>query len=236
MTATSTKPGPSPFLVANSRCQMPGLPDRLAGDVTVLARRQSSDALVRLILAAEILYRARRGGHSGHAPLLPYARRDRVMQPGEDFSLTSSPWRRWRRPLGRRGTASTGPLSCSPTGLSRWRCSRRSVSSRCAACSRKEHRPHQKEQWVIPPEASGEFVARLEDVLELYHRPYDGRRPMICLHDAPMQLVGEARVPPAATPAHLGPTHRRVLQPGRARNRQGAPPSWLMSDGQGRRW
>ena len=30
--------------------------------------------------------------------------------------------------------------------------------------------------------------------------------------------------------ARVGPTHRRVPQPGRARNRQGAPPSWLMSD------
>ena len=30
--------------------------------------------------------------------------------------------------------------------------------------------------------------------------------------------------------------HRRVPQPGRASNQQGAPPSWLVSDSQGRRW
>ena len=36
--------------------------------------------------------------------------------------------------------------------------------------------------------------------------------------------------------ARFGPTHRRVPQPGRASNQQGAPPSWLVSDRQGRRW
>jgi hypothetical protein len=48
---------------------------------------------------------------------------------------------------------------------------------------------------VIPPEASGAFVARMEDVLEVYHRPYDERRPLVCLDEVPVQLVGETRVP-----------------------------------------
>jgi transposase len=52
-----------------------------------------------------------------------------------------------------------------------------------------------KRQWVIPPEASGEFVARMEDVLEVYHRPYHERRPLVCLDEVPVQLVGETRVP-----------------------------------------
>jgi transposase len=53
---------------------------------------------------------------------------------------------------------------------------------------------------VIPPGQSGEFVARMEDVLEVYHRPYDERRPLICLDELPVQLVGEARVPLPAAP------------------------------------
>ena len=48
---------------------------------------------------------------------------------------------------------------------------------------------------MIPPEASGAFVARMEDVLEVYHRPYDERRPLVCLDEVPVQLVGETRVP-----------------------------------------
>jgi transposase len=53
---------------------------------------------------------------------------------------------------------------------------------------------------VIPPGQSGEFVARMEDVLAVYHRPYDERRPLICLDELPVQLVGETRVPLPAAP------------------------------------
>ena len=55
--------------------------------------------------------------------------------------------------------------------------------------------PHRKEQWVIPPDQSGEFVARMEDILEVYHRPFDERRPLVCVDEVPVQLVGETRVP-----------------------------------------
>jgi hypothetical protein len=48
---------------------------------------------------------------------------------------------------------------------------------------------------VIPPEANGVFVARMEDVLEVYHRPFDEKRPLICLDEVPVQLVGETRLP-----------------------------------------
>jgi transposase len=35
----------------------------------------------------------------------------------------------------------------------------------------------------------------MEDVLEVYHRPYDERRPLVCLDEVPKQLVSEVRVP-----------------------------------------
>jgi hypothetical protein len=35
----------------------------------------------------------------------------------------------------------------------------------------------------------------MEDVLEVYHRPYDERRPLVCLDEVPVQLVGESRQP-----------------------------------------
>jgi hypothetical protein len=56
---------------------------------------------------------------------------------------------------------------------------------------------------VIPAQASGEFVARLEDVLEVYHRPFDERRPLVCLDEVPVQLVGETRTPLPAAPGRL---------------------------------
>ena len=35
----------------------------------------------------------------------------------------------------------------------------------------------------------------MEDVLDVYHRPYDERRPLVCLDEASKQLVGETRTP-----------------------------------------
>lgn len=49
--------------------------------------------------------------------------------------------------------------------------------------------------WCIPPEADCEFVAAMEDVLEVYHRPLDPKRPLVCLDELSKQLVGEIRAP-----------------------------------------
>jgi hypothetical protein len=35
----------------------------------------------------------------------------------------------------------------------------------------------------------------MEDVLEVYHRPYDETRPVICMDEQPVRLLGEAREP-----------------------------------------
>jgi ribose-phosphate pyrophosphokinase len=70
------------------RVHIPGLPESLTGDITVLARLQSADAIIRLLLATEIVQRYHRSGQKRLViPYFPYARQDRVMQPGEAFSL-----------------------------------------------------------------------------------------------------------------------------------------------------
>ena len=53
---------------------------------------------------------------------------------------------------------------------------------------------------MIPPEQSAEFVARMEDLLDLYQRPFDPRRPLVCIDELPKQLVSEARVPRPPAP------------------------------------
>ena len=58
-----------------------------------------------------------------------------------------------------------------------------------------EFKPHLKEQWCIPPGHDAEFVAAMEDVLDVYHRPYDEKRPLICLDEASKQLIGETMQP-----------------------------------------
>ena len=57
-----------------------------------------------------------------------------------------------------------------------------------------------QKQWVIPPDGSAAFVAAMEDVLEVYQRPHDPARPVVCLDETSKQLVAETRVPIAAKP------------------------------------
>lgn len=60
-------------------------------------------------------------------------------------------------------------------------------------------KPWLSKQWCIPPKANAEFVWKMEDVLEVYKRPYDAKRPMVCLDETSKQLIGEVRRPvPAA--------------------------------------
>jgi DDE superfamily endonuclease len=53
---------------------------------------------------------------------------------------------------------------------------------------------------VIAPEASPAFVANMEDVLEVYQRPHDPKRPLVCLDETSKQLIIETRKPIAAEP------------------------------------
>lgn len=52
----------------------------------------------------------------------------------------------------------------------------RSRTRRSGGRSRNAVKPWHKEQWCLPGEPSGEFVTRMEDVIEVYHRPLDPDR------------------------------------------------------------
>ena len=60
----------------------------------------------------------------------------------------------------------------------------------------------QIEYWVIAPEADSEFVAQMEEVLDVYAQPYDENYPVICMDEQPVQLHKEIRRPIAATATH----------------------------------
>jgi transposase len=57
-----------------------------------------------------------------------------------------------------------------------------------------ELKPWQKKMWCIP-EVNVEYVARMEDVLDLYAESPDAKRPVVCFDESPTQLIGEARLP-----------------------------------------
>ena len=58
-----------------------------------------------------------------------------------------------------------------------------------------ELKPWLNKQWCIPPKRNAEFVCQMEEVLSVYTRAYDERRPQVCLDETSKQLVSETRVP-----------------------------------------
>ena len=75
--------------------------------------------------------------------------------------------------------------------------SRETVRRRLAE---KELKPWQKDMWCIP-KVDGGYVARMEDVLDLYAEEPDPQYPVVCFDESPTQLIGEVREP---IPQHLG--------------------------------
>ena len=63
-------------------------------------------------------------------------------------------------------------------------------------------KPWQKDMWCIP-KVDAEYVARMEDVLDLYAEQPDPKRPVVCFDESPSQLIGEARQPIPAAPGRL---------------------------------
>lgn len=49
--------------------------------------------------------------------------------------------------------------------------------------------------WCIPPKQDAAFVAAMEQVLEVYQRPYDPQFPVVCMDEQPIQLVSHSRKP-----------------------------------------
>lgn len=46
---------------------------------------------------------------------------------------------------------------------------------------------------MIPPKQNSDFVAHMEDVLDVYKRPHNPDVPVVCMDEQPTQLVKEAR-------------------------------------------
>jgi transposase len=63
-------------------------------------------------------------------------------------------------------------------------------------------KPWQQKMWCIP-KIDGEYVARMEDVLDLYAEVPDPMRPVVCFDESPVQLIGETRQPLPAAPGQI---------------------------------
>ena len=63
-------------------------------------------------------------------------------------------------------------------------------------------KPWRKDMWCIP-QVDGEYVARMEDVLDLYAEVSDPKCPVVCFDESPTQLIGEVRQPIPAKPGQI---------------------------------
>jgi transposase len=134
-----------------------------------------------------------------------------------EAALSEEPRPGARRKLSGKEEALLVATACSkpPAGRARWtlellagamvkltehgKLSRETVRRRLAE---NELKPWRKDMWCIP-EVDGTYVARMEDVLDLYAEPSDPKRPVVCFDESPTQLIGEARQPIPATPGKL---------------------------------
>jgi hypothetical protein len=140
--------------------------------------------------------------------------RMRCVEEGFEAALRPRPSRQVHpRKLDGAQEAQLVTLACSPApnGRARWSLrlladklveDRRHHLARGGApdAKKNELKPWLKQQYCLPEEPSREFVYHMEDVLDVYTRPYDPRRPQVCLDESSVQLIGEKRTPVPMAP------------------------------------
>lgn len=60
-----------------------------------------------------------------------------------------------------------------------------------------------KEEWCIPPKEDAAFVCQMEEVLDVYERLYDPKRPQLCLDEMPKQLLAQKYEPLPIQPGQV---------------------------------
>jgi transposase len=143
-----------------------------------------------------------------------YRTKRRFVEGNLEFALSEEARPGAARKLSGKETALLVATACSnpPEGRKRWTLellagamvkltehealSRETVRRRLAEDDLK---PWHRDMWCIA-QVDGNYVARMEDVLDLYAEEADPKRPVICFDESPTQLIGEVREPVPAAP------------------------------------
>jgi transposase len=146
-----------------------------------------------------------------------YRTKRRFVEGNLERALSEEPRPGAARKLSGKDEALLVATACSrpPEGRARWtlellageivqfttheRLSRETVRRRLAENALK---PWRQKMWCIP-KVTGEYVARMEDVLDLYAEPPDPKRPVVCVDESPTQLIGEVRQPIPPEPGQV---------------------------------
>lgn len=59
-----------------------------------------------------------------------------------------------------------------------------SVKVQSAELKKNKLQPHMNDYWCIPSKEDADFVACMEDVLDVYELPYNPARPVVCMDKA----------------------------------------------------
>jgi transposase len=143
-----------------------------------------------------------------------YRTKRRFVEANLDAALSEEPRPGAARKLTGKEEALLIATACStpPEGRARWtldllageivkltehcEISRETVRRRLAE---NDLKPWRRDMWCIP-QVDGAYVARMEDVLDLYAEEPDPKRPVVCFDESPTQLIGEVRQPIPAAP------------------------------------
>jgi transposase len=146
-----------------------------------------------------------------------YRTRRRFVEGNLASALNEAPRPGAARKLSGHEEALLVATACSspPAGRARWplellagerlcltqhqRLSRETVRRRLAENALK---PWRQKRWCVP-RVDSEYVARMEDVLDLYAEPPDPKRPVVCFDESPTQLIGEVRQPRPPKPGQV---------------------------------
>ncbi|WP_315743496.1 IS630 family transposase [Bradyrhizobium sp. SZCCHNR1075] len=151
----------------------------------------------------------------GHSTV--YRTRRRFVEGNLTAALSEEPRAGAERKLTDKQEALLVATACSspPAGRARWTLellademvrltsheslSRETVRRRLAE---NDLKPWRRRMWCVP-KVDAEYVARMEDVLDLYAEPSDPRQPVVCFDESPVQLIGETRPPIPAKPGQI---------------------------------
>lgn len=136
-----------------------------------------------------------------------YRTKRRFVEGNLDLALSEAPRPGAERKLTGKEEALLVATACSspPAGRARWTLdlladalvrlttheslSRETVRRRLAE---NDLKPWPRRMWCVP-KVDAEYVARMEDVLDLYAEPSNPRQPVVCFDESPVQPIGEVR-------------------------------------------
>ena len=143
-----------------------------------------------------------------------YRTKKRYVEEGLEAALNERPRPGGERKLNAHHEARLTAIACSepPTGRARWTLQLlgdelvrltdlQGVSYETIRRRLKENKlkPWQHKMWCIP-KVDAQYVARMEDILDLYTEADQTDRPVVCFDETPVQLIDETRRPLPAQP------------------------------------